>query len=358
MSGAASADVGLLMLPADGNFITSLAKGNHKEGEVQGQTRQHARLLNLLGIKQLIVCVNKMDSDTAKYSEERFKEVQEEVTNMLAQVGWNKQFIKDSVPILPISGWIGDNLIKQSTNMAWWKGVDVKGNDGTTVHVHTLHDALDKLVKVPKRPTTAPLRIPVSGVHKIKGVGDVITGRIEQGTVTPGQEVSFIPSSLVTNAVGKIFSIEMHHNQVPSAGPGDNVGMNVKGLTKETMPKTGDVMVLKGDTSLGKVARFTAQVQVLDHPGELKIGYTPIGFIRTSHAPCKMVEIKWKVGKETGGQKVPNPASIKSNEMAEVVFEPTQPIALESFDKCEGLARVAMMDGNSAIMLGKIVKVE
>jgi elongation factor 1-alpha len=222
----------------------------------------------------------------------------------------------------------------------------------------TLHDALDKLVKIPKRPTEAPLRVPVSGIFKIKGVGDVITGRIEQGTLQPGQEVTFIPSSLVTNAIGKVFSIEMHHQTVPSAGPGDNVGINIKGLNKEAMPKTGDVIVLKNDTSLGKVTAFTAQIQVLDHPGELKVGYTPIGFVRTSHAPCKLKEIKWKIGKETGGQKVTNPPFIKANEMAEVVFEPTQPLAVESFDKCEGLARVAMMDGNSAVMLGKITKVE
>jgi len=358
MSGAASADVGLLLLPADGNFITSLAKGNHREGEVQGQTRQHARLLNLLGIKQLIVGVNKMDSDTAKYSLERFNEVKEEVLNMLGQVGWNKVFIKESVPIIPISGWIGDNLIKKSEKMPWWTGVDVKTTSGTTVHVHTLHDALDLMVQIPKRPTDAPLRVPISGIYKIKGVGDVITGRIEQGTLTPGQEVKFIPSSLVTNATGKVFSIEMHHNSVPSAGPGDNVGINMKGLTKEAMPQTGDIIVLKSDNSLGKVAKFTAQVQILDHPGELKVGYTPIGFVRTSHAPCKITAINWKIGKETGGQKVANPPFVKSNEMAEIVFQPVQPIAIDSFDKCEGLARIAMMDGNSAVMLGKVTKIE
>jgi elongation factor 1-alpha len=358
MSGAASADVGLLLLPADGNFITSLAKGNHREGEVQGQTRQHARLLNLLGIKQLIVGVNKMDSDTAKYSKERFDEVQAEVVNMLGQVGWNKDFIKNSVPIVPISGWIGDNLIKPSTNMPWWTGVDVKTTDGSVVKVHTLHDALEKYVKIPKRPTEAPLRVPISGIYKIKGVGDVITGRVEQGTLTPGQEVKFIPSSLVTNATGKVFSIEMHHQSVASAGPGDNVGINMKGLTKEAMPQTGDVIVLKNDNSLPKVTKFTAQVQVLDHPGELKVGYTPIGFVRTSHAPCRIAAINWKVGKETAGQKMPNPPHIKANEMAEIVFTPVQPIALDSFDKCEGLARIAMMDGNSAVMLGKILKVE
>jgi elongation factor 1-alpha len=299
-----------------------------------------------------------MDSDTAKYSEERFNEVKAEVTNMLGQVGWNKKTIAESVPILPISGWAGDNLIKPTTNMPWWKGQKVKALDGTEVQVNTLHDALDLFVQIPKRPTEQTLRVPVSGIYKIKGVGDVITGRVEQGTLKPGQEIQFIPSSLVSNATGKVFSIEMHHKSVDAAGPGDNVGINVKGLTKEAMPQTGDVIVLKSDSSLSKAVKFTAQIQVLDHPGELKVGYTPIGFIRTAHAPCRIAEIVWKVGKETGGQKVPNPPFLKANEMAEVVFAPTQPLAAESFDKCEGLARIAMMDGNSAVMLGKIVKVE
>jgi len=217
---------------------------------------------------------------------------------------------------------------------------------------------LDKYVKIPKRPTDAVLRVPISGIYKIKGVGDVITGRIEQGTLTPGQEVKFIPSSFISNATGKVFSIEMHHNSVPSAGPGDNVGINMKGLTKEAMPQTGDIIVLKSDNTLGKVNKFTAQVQVLDHPGELKVGYTPIGFVRTSHAPCKIVSLNWKIGKETGGQKVANPPFVKANEMAEICFQPVQPIAIDSFDKCEGLARIAMMDGNSAVMLGKVTKIE
>jgi len=358
LTGSSCADVGVLLLPADGGFTTSIAKGNHKEGEVQGQTRQHARLLLLLGIKQLIVCVNKMDSDTAQYGEARFNEVRDEVTNMLLQVGWSKVAVKESIPILPISGWSGDNLIKVSEKMPWWKGVDVKGITGNMTKVITLHDALDKFVQLPKRPLDVPLRVPVSGIHKIKGVGDVITGRVEQGCLLPGQEVSFIPSSLVHNGTGKIFSIEMHHKTVPQAGPGDNVGLNVKGLTKETMPKTGDVIVLKSDTSLGKVTKFTAQIQVLDHPGELKVGYCPIGFVRTGHSAVKLAKINWKVGKETNNQKVQDPVSIKANEMAECVFEPQQPIAMDTFAKCEALGRIAMMDGNSVIMLGRIMQIE
>merc|ERR1712127_822959 len=125
ISGAAQADVALLMVPADGNFTTAIQKGNHKAGEVQGQTRQHSRLINLLGVKQLIVGVNKMDCDVAKYSEERYEEIKDEMASMLVKVGWKKAFVENCVPFMPISGWQGDNLIKKTANMGWWKGMDV-----------------------------------------------------------------------------------------------------------------------------------------------------------------------------------------------------------------------------------------
>lgn len=360
ISGASQADVGVLMVPADGGFTTAIAKGNPKAAEIQGQTRQHAKLLFLLGIKQLIVCVNKMDSDTAKYSEERFNEVRDEMRNMLGQVGWNKQFIQDSVAILPISGWKGDNLTKPTENMPWWKGVDVRfgDKDSKPVHVTTLLDALDNIV-IPKRSIEAPLRIPVSGIYNIKGIGTVITGRVEQGKVSPGDEVLFTPSYTPTNnCSGKVFTIEMHHKSVPFAGPGDNVGLNVKNLSKEAFPKVGDVIVLKSDTkAVRQIKSFEAQVQVLEHPGELKVGYSPIGFVRTAKAPVRIAKINWHMGKQTGGKKVENPNSIKAGDAASCDFECTIPMCVEEFSKCEGLGRLAILDGGTVVMLGKIVKV-
>ena len=359
ITGASQADVGMLMVPADGNFAAAIAKGNHKSSEIQGQTRQHARLLNLLGVKQLIIGVNKMDSDTANYSEERYNEIRDEMVNMLSRVGWKPDFIKGSVPIIPISGLNGDNLLGKSDKMSWWKGVDVKNLKGETIHVDTVHDALEKMTTVPERPSDAVLRMPVSGIYKIKGVGDVITGRVEQGTVKPGEEVIFTPTHTTSNAcTGKIFTVEMHHKNVPFAGPGDNVGLNVKGLAKTNMPRVGDIMILKKDTSLGKAKSFTAQVQVLDHPGELKRGYTPIAFVRTGRCAVRLTDIKWKVGKETGGKKLEDPVSLKANEMAEVVFTPQQPFIVDSFKNCEGLGRVAIMEGNGVVMLGKATEVE
>nr|AAV34148.1 EF-1 alpha-like protein [Helicosporidium sp. ex Simulium jonesi] len=362
ISGAAQADVCLLMVPADGNFTTAIQRGDHKAGEIQGQTRQHARLLNLLGVKQLIVGVNKMDSDVAKYSKERYDEISKEMRFMLVKVGWKADFVEKCVPVIPISGWMGDNLIEKSTNMKWWEGVtvDVMDKDGKKVEekvkVHTLLDALNDMVRLPQRKIDAPVRVPISGIYKIKGVGDVLAGRVEQGIIKPNQEVVFMPTHTAANqCTGKVFTIEMHHKRHEQAGPGDNVGMNVKGLDKNNMPRTGDVMIIKSDATLAPVKDFTAQIQTLDIPGEVKAGYSPIGFVRCGRAACRMTKINWKVGKETGGKKLEDPHSLKANEMAEVVFEPCQPLVVDSFKNCEGLSRIAFLDGNTAVMLGKVV---
>jgi len=358
ISGAAQADVALLMVPADGNFTVAIQKGNHKAGEVQGQTRQHARLINLLGVKQLMIGVNKMDCDLAGYKKDRYDEVGNEMKNMLMKVGWKKQFVDESVPVLPISGWMGDNLLKKSEKMAWWNGVDVKKQDGTTIHVNTVLDCLNDMAEPPARVIDKPMRLPLSGIYKIKGVGDVLAGRVEQGEVEPNKEVLFLPThSAGTPCTGKVFTVEMHHKRVDKAGPGDNVGMNIKGLDKGNMPRVGDVMIYKSDTTLSPCKDFVAQVQTLDIPGELKKGYSPIGFVRTGRSACKMTQLDFKVGKETGGSKLENPLSLKSNEMAQAVFEPVQPLVVDDFKRCEGLSRIAFLDGNTVVMLGKIVKV-
>ena len=271
VSGASTGDVALLLIPANMDFASAIAKPNRSEGTVAGQSRVHSRLINLLGVKQLIVAINKMDD--CKYSEERYNEVKDEVTNMLLEVGWNKEFIKTNVPFIPYSAWEGDNLSKQSANMPWYKGCEVKTLDGSTVKVFTLLDALNDYVKVPKRLTEAPLRMPVSNICSIKGIGSIICGRIEQGTLRIGDEVVFLPQNNDSNPCsGKVFSIEMHHKSQSMAEAGDNVGICIKGLNKDYMPEHGSVMISRSD-SLKVVKRFTTQAQVLEHPGELKVRF-------------------------------------------------------------------------------------
>merc|ERR1712137_1215106 len=163
---------------------------------------------------------------------------------------------------------------------------------GDKVRVDTLLDCLEKLVKPPKRSDDGAMRVPLSGVYKIKGVGDVLTGRVEQGAVKPGDECVFLPTHTSSTAcTGKVFTVEMHHKQVDAAHQGDNVGMNVKGLPKDNMPRVGDVMVKSDDDSIHRTKSFTAQVQVLNHPGELKVGYCPIAFIRTGRSAVRLSEL-------------------------------------------------------------------
>merc|ERR1712088_112375 len=327
ITGASQADVALIMVPADGNFTTAIAKGNHKAGEIQGQTRQHSRLINLLGVKQIAIGVNKMDCDTAAYKQSRYDEIANEMKNMLVKVGWRK-------------------------------GMDVEyGKEN--IHCDTLYDVLDKLCRVPERPTSAPMRMPISGIYKIKGVGDVLAGRVEQGVVKPGEEVVFLPTHTASNpCTGKVFTVEMHHQRVDFANPGDNVGLNIKGLDKNNMPRSGDVMVYKKDTTLGQTKEFDAQIQVLDIPNEIKVGYSPIGFVRCGRSACRISKLKWKMGKETGGKKMEEPHALKSNEMAQCSFQPQQPLVCDTFKNCEGLSRVAFMDGNGVVMLGKVISCE
>jgi len=243
--------------------------------------------------------------------------------------------------------------------MKWWKGVDIEVPGKGKKHIETLFDALELLVVPPERADNKPMRCPISGVYNIKGVGDVLTGRVEQGNVKPGDEVIFLPTHTASlPCKGKIFSVEMHHKSQPVANAGDNVGLNIKGLVKENMPRVGDIMLKKVDEAgLKKCREFTCQVQILNHPGELKVGYSPIAFVRTARSAVRMSKINWKMSKETGGKKADAPAGVKANEMAEVMFQPQQPFVVDTFKNCEGLGRIAIMEGATVVMLGKVIEV-
>lgn len=339
-----------MLVPAEaGGFETAIARGDHASGEVQGQTRQHARLLGLLGIEKLIVGVNKMDS--CDWSEQRFNEVKEEMTKMIQQAGFKPK----QVAFIPYSGFAGENLVQPTDKMPWFKGWKANITKDEVVEGVTLYDALEKLVRPPKRYPDKDLRIPINGIYKIKGVGDVITGRIEQGTLNAGDVVRVAPRGIENL---KVFSIEMHHKSWPSASPGDNVGMNMKGLDKMNMPKVGDVISVQKGAVLEPVESFIAQVAVQEHPGQLKPGFSPCVHVRTAKSACKMTKIVWKMGKKTGNEKMENPPFLERGESAEIEFVPQQPLYLEKFDDCPGLGRIAVMDSNQLVMLGKVMDVK
>ena len=350
ITGAGCADVALLLVPAEsGGFETAIAKGDHSTGEIQGQTRQHARLLGLLGIEKLIVGVNKMDS--CGWSEQRFNEIKEEMTKMITAAGFKPK----QVAFIPYSGFAGENLVEKTDKMPWYQGWTVNVSKTETVSGFTLYDALEKVARPPKRDPDAPVRIPINGIYKIKGVGDVITGRIEQGTVKCGDILRVAPRG---QKGLKVFSIEMHHKTWEKANPGDNVGLNIKGLDMKTNPvKVGDVMSLESEELLKPVGSFVAQVAVQEHPGQLKPGFSPCVHVRTGKSACKMTKIIWKMGKKTGNEKQENPPFLERGEQAEIEFEPQQLLYLDTFEKCSGLGRIAVMDSNQLVMLGKVISV-
>jgi elongation factor 1-alpha len=233
ISGTSQADVALILVPADGNFIAAIAKGNRKLGEIQGQTRQPSRLINLLGVKQIAVGVNKMDCDTVAYKQSRYDEIAKEMKSMLVKVGWKKEHIEGCTVVLPMSGLMGDNLLKKSEKMSWWSGQDIESGK-EKVHVETLYDVLDKLYRIPERPVSAPMRMPISSIYKITGVGDVLAGRVEQGVVHPGETVVFMPTHIISNpCVGEVFTV-MHHKRGFFAFPGDNVGIHIKVVVRRS----------------------------------------------------------------------------------------------------------------------------
>merc|ERR1712168_877323 len=214
ITGTSQADCGVLIIASGtGEFEAGISKN--------GQTREHALLAYTLGVKQLIVAVNKMDSTDPPYSQTRFEEIQKEVSGFIKKVGYNPA----AVPFVPISGWHGDNMLKTSSNMAWYKGWTVERKEGKASGT-TLLEALDSVVP-PARPTGKPLRLPLQDVYKIGGIGTVPVGRVETGIIKPGMVVTFAPVQLTT----EVKSVEMHHESLPEAGPGDNVGFNIKNVS-------------------------------------------------------------------------------------------------------------------------------
>ena len=350
ITGAGCADIALLLVPAEaGGFESAIAKGDHKSGEIQGQTRQHAKLLGLLGIEQLIVGVNKMDS--VDWSETRFNEIKSEMLKMVQSAGFKPK----KVAFIPYSGFKGENLVTPTDKMPWYKGWEANISPTEKVNGVTLYDALEKLARPPKRNKEGAVRVPVNGIYKIKGVGDVITGRVEQGTIRPNDICGIAPRGLKNL---KVFSIEMHHKTWPEAGPGDNVGLNMKGLDKANMPKVGDVIFVEKEGIIKPVKSFKALVAVQEHPGQLKPGFSPLVHVRTGKSACKMSKINWKSSAKLGNEKITNPPFLERGEQAEVIFEPKQPFYCETYEQCQGLGRVAVMDSNQLVMLGKVIEVE
>jgi len=328
ITGTSQADVALLVVASGtGEFEAGIAKN--------GQTREHALLAYTLGVKQLIVIVNKMDDKSVNWAESRFEEIKKEVCNFIKKIGYNP----DTVPFVPISGWLGDNMLEKSSNLGWWKGP-------------TLLEALDG-VTPPKRPMDKPLRLPLQDVYKIGGIGTVPVGRVETGILKAGMIVTFAPVPITT----EVKSVEMHHETLTQAIPGDNVGFNVKSISVKDVRRG----FVAGDSTKDppmQADSFNAQVIVLNHPGQIGAGYAPVLDCHTAHIACKFAELLTKVDRRTGKEMEAAPKFVKSGDAAMVKLIPSKPMCVESFADYPPLGRFAVRDMRQTVAVGVIKSVD
>jgi len=328
ITGTSQADCAILMIAGgQGEFEAGYAKN--------GQTREHALLAYTLGVREMIVCINKMDDKSVNWGEGRYTEIKDELSKFLTKCGYKTK----DMDFVPISGWNGDNMIERSANMKWYKG-------------RIMLEALDN-IKPPKRPSEKPLRLPLQDVYKIGGIGTVPVGRVETGVLKPGMTVTFAPSGLSS----EVKSIEMHHEALEDASPGDNVGFNVKGLSIKDIKRgmvAGDV---KNDPPQ-KCATFTAQVIVLDHPNKIMAGYTPVLDCHTSHIACKFNKLLHTIDKRTGQAKEQDPKAIKTGDAAIVEMLPSKPMCVEPFSDYPPLGRFAVRDMRKTVAVGVIKTVD
>ncbi|KAJ1956924.1 translation elongation factor EF-1 alpha, partial [Dipsacomyces acuminosporus] len=293
ITGTSQADCAILIIAGGvGEFEAGISK--------DGQTREHALLAFTLGVRQLIVAVNKMDS--VKYDQARFNEIIKEVANFIKKVGYNPK----TVAFVPISGWEGDNMIEASTNMPWYKGWEKEIKGGAKATGKTLVEAIDA-IEPPVRPTDKPLRLPLQDVYKIGGIGTVPVGRVETGVIKAGMVVTFAPANVTT----EVKSVEMHHEVLTEGVPGDNVGFNVKNVSVKDI-RRGNVCSDSKNDPAKEAASFTSQVIVLNHPGQISAGYAPVLDCHTAHIACKFAELLQKIDRRTGKVVEEGPKFVKS----------------------------------------------
>lgn len=316
ITGASQADAAILVVSA-------------KDG-IQEQTREHLYLAKVLGIQQLVVAVNKMDA--VGYEKAAYEKTKTEVGKLLQTLGYKT----DKIPMVACSAYVGDNVFKKSTNMAWYTGP-------------TLVEALDQTIVPPHKQTDKPLRLPVQDVFAITGVGTVPVGRVESGVMKPGDKIIFEPSG----AQAEVKSIEMHHKQLAKAEPGDNVGFNLRGVSRTDI-KRGDVAGhLNNPPTVAK--EFTAQIIVLQHPTVLTKGYTPVFHCHTAHVAGKIIELVKKLDPKTGAVSEEHPEMLKPGDAAIIRVQPSQPIVVEKQADFPGLAKFAIRDMGKTIAAGIVI---
>ncbi|HLC22338.1 MAG TPA: translation elongation factor EF-1 subunit alpha [Candidatus Nanoarchaeia archaeon] len=319
ITGASQADIAFLVVAAT-------------EG-IMAQTKEHVFLCKTMNVKQIGVVVNKMD--VANYSEAKFKEVKDQVSALLKQVGYKLE----EVPFIPVSAWKGDNVVKKTDAMAWYTGP-------------TILEQLD-IFKEPEKPTHLPLRLPIQDVYNITGIGVIPVGKVETGVMKIGDKIIVVPAREGVGVKGEIKTIEMHHEQITEAVPGDNVGFSVRGIEKKDIAR-GDVLG-HADNPPTVVKEFTAQIIVLNHPTVLTAGYTPVFHIHTAQVACQFVEIVKKLNPATGETVEEHPDFIKNGDAAVIKVKPMQPLVIEKQKDIPQLARFAVRDSGQTVAAGMCI---
>jgi len=318
ITGASQADCAVLVIAANDG--------------VNAQTIEHLKLSKIFGVGQLVIAVNKMDISGVDYSETRYNEVVEEAKKNAAQAGWPV----DKLRFLPIASLPGDNIAKASEKMTWWKG-------------DNLLQAINKF-EVPQKPTDLPLRLPIQDVYNITGIGVVPVGRIETGVMKIGDKVTVGPGREGKGITGECKTIEMHHEQVKEAGPGDNIGFNVRGIGKKDIAR-GDVLG-HADNVPSVVTEFTAQVVIMSHPSVVTVGYTPVFHIHTAQIACQFVEIVKKLDPATGNEVTENKDILRNGDAAIVRLRPVQPLVIEKSTEIPQMSRFAIRDSGVTVAAG------
>jgi len=321
ITGASQADAGVLVVSA-----------NPGDG-IQAQTKEHVFLARTLGVNQLIIYINKMDM--AKYDEKRFNEVKTEVSTLLKSVGYKP----DDIQFIPGASLGGENIVEKSKNMSWYQG-------------KSLLESFDEL-KEPDKPTDLPLRLPIQDVYKITGIGVVPVGRVETGVMKVNDKVIVVPAREGKGVTGEVKSIEMHHEQMQEAEPGDNIGFNVRGIGEKDMAR-GDVL---GHTdNVPTIAtEFTAQMVILNHPTVVTVGYTPVFHIHTAQVACQIIKIEKKLDPATGQTKEENPDFLKNGDAAIVKLKPVSPLVIEKQKDIPQMARFAIRDSGTTVAAGMCI---
>lgn len=317
---------------ADGAILFISAKTGEYEAGIGpgGQTREHAFLAKTLGVSQLVVAINKMDDATVKWNQERYEDVRNGASDLLKITGYRIE----NISFVPTSGWTGDNLAVKSKNMPWYKGP-------------TLVQALDNFT-VPSKPVNKPLRLPIQDVYTITGVGTVPVGRVETGVMKVGDQIIIMPSG----NKGEVRSIETHHTMIPEAGPGDNIGFSVKGISRSDA-RRGDVIGLVSDPP-SVVKEFIGQIIIIHHPTAIATGYTPVLHSHTVTMACTFTELIQKIDPRTGQVVEEKPDYLKTGDGALVKFKPLRPIVIETYTDFPPLGRFAIRDMGSTVAAGVV----